>query len=248
MKAARMLRIAICDDEKGYREDVKAIIEKRNTVDERYEFYEYDTGRELVEDADIMHHIIFLDVHMPKMDGNEASIKLREKNDNAVLVFCTNYQSPTPEVFRVQPFRYVMKDMNNKQLVDEIDIILDEARHRFYPKHIIQTSNGGVAKINISDILYISRRKRGSTIHIYTDMRNWEHISKDTVDEHYQKLRCQGFEFPHNSYIVNLENIERIKNNTVILKSGKELNISRSRRESFDTRFMNHIGVRYRMR
>lgn len=60
-----MCKIAICDDDKEYREKIKTVIKTEGILSSNeIRFYEYESGKELLEDADILHDLIFMDMRM----------------------------------------------------------------------------------------------------------------------------------------------------------------------------------------
>ena len=68
-----MCKIAICDDDKEYREKIKTVIKTEGILSSNeIRFYEYESGKELLEDADILHDQIFMDMRMPGLDGNKT--------------------------------------------------------------------------------------------------------------------------------------------------------------------------------
>lgn len=87
-----MYKIAICDDDKNYREKIEKVIETEGILPKsEIRFYEYESGKELLENADILHDLVFMDMRMPGLDGNKSVLKLREYNRAAILVFCSGY-------------------------------------------------------------------------------------------------------------------------------------------------------------
>lgn len=83
-----MYKIAICDDDKNYREKIEKVIETEGILPKsEIRFYEYESGKELLKNADILHDLVFMDMRMPGLDGNKSVLKLREYNRAAILVF-----------------------------------------------------------------------------------------------------------------------------------------------------------------
>lgn len=114
-----MYKIAICDDDKNYREKIEKVIETEGILPKsEIRFYEYESGKELLENADILHDLVFMDMRMPGLDGNKSVLKLREYNRAAILVFCSGYFEPTPDSINIgQPFRYIMKDLHDRNVM-----------------------------------------------------------------------------------------------------------------------------------
>ena len=91
-----MYKIAICDDDKRYRKTIREIIEHENSLPENeIRFYEYESGNELLKHTDILHELVFIDIRMPGLDGNQTALKLRNYNKDAVLIFYSSYFEPT---------------------------------------------------------------------------------------------------------------------------------------------------------
>lgn len=117
-----MYKIAICDDDKRYRKTIREIVEHENSLHENeIRFYEYESGNELLKHTDILHELVFIDIRMPGLDGNQTALKLRNYNKDAVLIFCSSYFEPTVDSINFgQPFRYIMKDLHDTSLRREI--------------------------------------------------------------------------------------------------------------------------------
>jgi len=161
-----MYKIAICDDDKNYREKIEKVIETEGILPKsEIRFYEYESGKELLKNADILHDLVFMDMRMPGLDGNKSVLKLREYNRAAILVFCSGYFEPTSDSINIgQPFRYIMKDLHDRSLKREIPAILSKVKLHCGDSSVTVTSAGRVIRIYTEDILYICLAKRGCSI------------------------------------------------------------------------------------
>lgn len=240
-----MYKIAICDDDIKYRKSVRQIIQEFGWYMDDLEFYELESGEALLKE-DINFDVLFLDIQMPGIDGDETARQFRINHKDTLLVFCTNYQPPTTKSFKVQPFRYIMKDIFNKMLRDEIKDILEEMTQRSASVYLNVIRDGTIHRVPLKLILYISVLKRGALVYLFQNSDITKLHSRESVKELYLELKGAGFEYAHNSYIVNMKNIIAINKSIIVLKDRSKLNISRSKRVQFDKRFSNFLKVRYK--
>ncbi len=239
-----MYNIAICDDDLAYIETIKEVIFNYCDFSNELLFYEYQTGNELLN-CPVQVDVLFLDIQLPGLNGKEIARQFRKNNPQTILVFCTNHHYPTPDDFKVYPFRYVMKDLNNRILKREIPAILQKMKISTEIKYLNVTCDSKIIRIPISSILYIARSKRGSMVHSYE--KEAIHC-RENIKEIYIQVEKDGFEYAHNSYIVSLSNIVYLYKNVITLKDGTELNISRSKIHKFDNAFSIYLNKRYRRR
>lgn len=241
-----MYKIAICDDDKNYREKIEKVIETEGILPKsEIRFYEYESGKELLKNADILHDLVFMDMRMPGLDGNKSVLKLREYNRAAILVFCSGYFEPTSDSINIgQPFLYIMKDLHDRSLKREIPAILSKVKLHCGDSSVTVTSAGRVIRIYTEDILYICLAKRGCTIYIARQGKIEEMHCKESLSDLYECLAGRGFEYAHNSYIVNLAKVEGLEKNVALLPFGIQLNVSRSRKGQFADALITFLGER----
>lgn len=112
-----MLEIAICDDEKKLRLDLRHVIEKELALDGvEFGLTEYESGEALLRgirerNADI----IFLDIEMGGMNGMEAARTLRKNGQPAVIIFVTSYPDFVFHGYEVRALNYILKPYQEKK-------------------------------------------------------------------------------------------------------------------------------------
>ena len=123
-----MLRIAVCDDEHICLENEKRIIE--NYLSSRNEKAVIDTfisAQELLASAsEIQYDLFMLDVEMPGMDGMEVAWKLHEINEKALIVFISAYIKYASHGYRVNAFRYILKDENIEEYIGKRELRVND--------------------------------------------------------------------------------------------------------------------------
>ena len=240
------LKAAVCDDSAADRYLVSQMLRKTaEDVGIQVEIYEYASGEELIKDIFAAHDILFLDIQMQGMDGQETADKFRRQNKNAVLAFVTGVVMPTPDMFRVYPYRYLLKqELSGKSRGDMEDILREAGRRqeRFYLKAVFKNK---MMQIDTDRILYISLRKRGCQIWLNQEKEENPVNCNSKLAEIYEELKTHDFVYAHNSYIVNLKHVIKAEGNVLVLADGTALTISRSRKEEFCRSFARYLGRKY---
>ena len=210
-----MYHIAICDDNKEFSGKLKEAIINNPYYEEEMCCEEFQSGVELLKEKVEKYQLVLLDMQMEEMDGFTTAREIRKKNENAVLAFCSGVVMPQSKHFEVQPYRYLLKQFDQKKLEKNITDLLQEMKRREKQTVIEVVNDGNAWKINCQDILYISRLKRGSLFLIKVVNEKGETTykeikSNEKLEDWYQQLSEEGFEFAHTSYIVNMQKIVSI--------------------------------------
>lgn len=243
-----MYKIAICDDDCQYVKYLEDLIKTTPVYSDSFIFYRYYSGEKFLENLSLDFDLVFLDMQMGHVNGITAALNFRKYNEESILVFCTGVQLPKPEFFDVQPFRYLMKSYTEEKLKKEIEIIISKMIDNKKEIFIIVPNDGKMNKISINEITYISNLKRGCLIHGFSKKNNqcYEITSNKKLAETYEELKNNFFEYAHNSYIVNFRMIIGIKRDVITLEDLTNLNISRSKKGVFHSRFTEYLGEKYK--
>lgn len=239
-----MLRIAICDDEKLFRESEKGCIEKY--LSEREILFEIDlfrSGKEFLELGIEMvrYSIIFLDINMKEIDGIDTAQKIREYSSDTHIVFVTAYINYSLEGYKVGATRYILK--NNINFEDTIYECMDTILHKM-SSVLTKKSFKFIEcekEVLIDRILYIESKLHKLEFHIMED----EHVIYTlygTLNELEREMSDFNFVRIHQSFFVNLKHIKNVSRCIAFLSNNQELIIPKARYRDVKNAFISYRG------
>lgn len=247
-----MYKIAICDDDEKYIIKLKKMIEEVNRGNRELQFVAFTSGKELLDGGIEDMSVIFLDIQMKEMNGNEVSTELRGQGYQGVLVHCSGIFMPTPETIRISPYRYILKQDSSENIRKEIIDILEEMDRRRGSSTIEASYLREKIRIRLDDIVYITHRTNGtSTLHLVANLQK-KFVEGDVIVPYnfvkiMQMLGTVDFAIPHNSFIVNMHYVALLtKDNEFVFVAGKKIPISRGRKREFMQKWVDYSAGKYR--
>jgi len=164
--------------------------------------------------------LVFLDVEMPGMTGIDL-IKNLEKRP--LIIFISAHKDYAIEAFELNVVDYLMKPVELSRFM----VAISRAREMFITRdnsvdmqdkeYIFVRSNSILSKIKIKDIIYI--QALGDYVNIFTPEKRYAvHITLKGMEE---QLPVGKFYRLHRSYIVSLDHIDSVEENTAI--AGKHM-------------------------
>lgn len=223
-----MISIAICDDNELMSRQVET--EVKRLLDEKRVMYTEEVFNDssflLYEIQDGAHYdLLLLDIEMPELDGISLMNKVREYLPDCLAIFITSHEKYVYESFKVQPFRFIPKTMMKEQLPSAIlDAVvwIEKTVQCFYSAENQQ----GMEKIPIGRITHIWHEKKYAYIE-QTDGKSTK--VRKTLKQIYDDLPKGDFIWLDRGCICNLAHIAKVSGNSVILTTGKDLQVSRDR-------------------
>lgn len=239
-----MFRIAICDDESLFTEELERLISsymmEKGLV---FKIDAYSSGEALVNlGIEVVRYtVVFLDIHMDKIDGIRTAEKIRKVSRDIFIVFVTAYVNYSLEGYRLDAVRYLLKgNANFQSTVNEcMDAIINKMNYSVVKKEF--DFKEGTKKISLERLLYIESNLHKLRFHIMEDhLTVYTLYGKlDTLEE---ELTENGFIRIHQSYLVNKKYIENVKRYKVILSNGVELSIPKVRYTCVKEQFILYQG------
>ena len=105
-----MTRIGIVDDEKQERDQLKQALARfgaENGTELNVQEFDCAAVYQAAQDRDF--DILFLDIDMPQMSGMELAEKIRETDQDVILIFCTNLQHFALNGYSVGALGFIVK-------------------------------------------------------------------------------------------------------------------------------------------
>lgn len=108
-----MIRIAIADDDAAFLAKIEKYIQKYQKENgEDIQLTAFSDAKELIEGYSPVYDIVILDIEMPGMNGMEAAEKIRQADEDVVLMFITNMIQYAIRGYSVGALDFVMKPVN----------------------------------------------------------------------------------------------------------------------------------------
>lgn len=214
------MRIAICDDMKYERQKIR---EALSMIMNDFSVNEFDNGNELIQNHELVpYDLIILDILMPEINGMDTAAVIRRFDEKTPIVFMSSSEEFGVQSYSVLAFDYLLKPLDLKRLELCIKRLISKNKSEQY---ITVTYSGTETKILISNIQCLESNLR-KVIFTLAENKQLEVAGKLTDFEN--SLLNYGFCRCHKSYLVNLEHINSIDNDTFYMTCGKAIRISRT--------------------
>lgn len=229
-----MIEIAIVDDEKILREEIERLIKSLRAD---CNVCGFEAGEPLLL-AGRPFDIVFLDICLERENGIAIAGKIREANENAVLIFVTGVRDYVFQAFDVGAFHYLLKPLDPEKFTQvflravgevekrkraETELFMAKTRKRTYP-------------IQKTDILYVE--SRGKKVEIHTAKERIElYASLNSLEAEFGP----GFYRCHRGYLVNLAHIAEYEHDSILLSDGERIYMAREKYQEFVRAYMRYL-------
>ena len=218
--------VAICDDELVFREELKSILysyktERRLHID----VHMFPNGESLLSSSKAF-DMVFLDHQMPGLNGMDVARELRRRNITCSIVFVTNFPGFVFESFEVQPYRFLQKPVDSKQIEGLMNMFIKQQK-LLSPIIVVNDSEQKV--IRAKDVLYLEGNGKYCIIRTLNETYN----SSKTLAQVHALLPQHCFYRSHKSYVVNLYSISSFDKFTATLTNGEIVGIGRNKVAEF---------------
>jgi DNA-binding LytR/AlgR family response regulator len=215
----------IVDDEELSRLAVRKCVEQTKSLKLVAEFDNAIDAAECLKKEKI--DVVFLDIEMPEMSGMEFI----ENFDVPQVILITSKREFAIDAFEFDVTDYIVKPLDlsrfNKAVEKAERIYEAVTEPEIDTDYVFVKKDSRLIKIFISDIMYIEAL--ADYVNIYTLDGRYTILSTMKAIDH--KLPSDQFVRVHRSFIVRMDRIKEIEDNTVVI-ADKLIPVSRSYKEN----------------
>ena len=227
------MKIAICDDEREFLENVGLAIETYlNEKGLEYNIDLYNSGKVIMELREniVSYDVVFLDINMPEVSGLEVAEWIRTYSDNVNIVFITAIISYAIQGYKYNAVRYILK--NERQLKASIyecmDAVLYNMNYRGIDKRVF-ICNHKEKEVIINKVMYIESSAHKVMFHI-DGKESDDYVTNNKLNDIEKTLKdCEYMIRVHQSYMVNMMYVKKVSGYRINLKNVEEIGVPKPR-------------------
>jgi len=237
-----VINTVIIDDETHGRKIIREYLEGHPEIIVKAECR--DAHEALVAIENFRPELIFLDIHLPEINGFELLELIEEK---PLVIFSTAYDKYAIRAFEVNAIDYLLKPydqerfdlalarakrnlQHRQEAGEKLETLLNNLQtERVHWDRFLIRQSGQIVIINAQEITHVEAME--DYVNIHTSRA--EYLVQHSLSRLETKLNPEQFVRVHRSYIVNIEAVKTIEQLAsgrycLITKQGKSITISRS--------------------
>ncbi|MDR2620420.1 MAG: LytTR family DNA-binding domain-containing protein [Propionibacteriaceae bacterium] len=235
-----MIRVGVVEDDERSKAEVLghlARFERESAGRERFTVTVFSDGSELVASYRLDFDILFLDIKMERLDGMSAARQIREVDSDVVIIFITNSPHYAINGYSVGALSYLLKPVTYTAFSGELKRSLTLVSKR--ERHTVMLSfENEKHRVDIADVCYLESYKHQITAHTLSR----PYAAAGPLRALEEELGAHGFFRINSGYLVNLRHVTGIRQSAVLLRGGRELQVSRARKQAFLVALADYIG------
>lgn len=227
------MKIIICDDCVKDLQYLEKLLEKYSAtaVGVRLEVEGYSDACSLYDriSRGNLADVYILDMIMSEKSGIEIGSLIRKMGGKGVIIYVTTSADFALEAYEVHAARYLLKPVSEEHFFEAMDFALSYNKAENNALFSIKTKDGTVS-VPYSKIEYIENYSR--TLNVF--LENREHIRsifiRKSFDEEIREIAGdRSFLRIHKSFLINMNHVKRLGQGDVIMESGRQIPVSKTR-------------------
>lgn len=222
--------IAIVDDDKVFAKKVEMVIgDFCREINEEVAVKRFPEAsillKELVQEKDWNYDAYILDVEMPKLNGLELARRIREREEDANIIFLSNFEKYALPAYKVRACDYIIKERYRAEIPEVLDRIRIEKQNRNQEDYYSIKTSSAVERLRIDEIRYLTKEMKYVAFYGIEGKMGRE---RTTLEKAYERLPHERFLYINKGCIINMKHIISLKNDVVVMDNHVEHVVSRN--------------------
>lgn len=225
-----MLKIAIVEDDDKDFCTINSFFERYAVEcgcdDTMFRIVRYTSALNFLDGYNGNFDMVLFDIMLPDIDGLEAARRLRQKDNDVMVIFVTNMAHLAVNGYEVNAFDYIVKPVSYSNFALKLKRALSSVKRRGGTVLRLRI-DGGFVTVNSNDISYIETNGHNLVYHT----KQGDYSVRGTLKSIQQTLP-QNFKRCNSCYLVNLNYVTKLQDVFVYLGE-TALQISQHKRTEF---------------
>lgn len=241
-----MLKIIMCDDDTKDLQALAEMVERyRDRHDEQTFVCEKTQSASWLLDRlkqGERFDIYILDIMMEEQDGISLGKKIREYSPRGAIIYVSSTADYALGAFGVYASGYLLKPVEPEAFEECMNRVLHQMQPREENIYTFK-SRDGIVNIEMSKLIRVENVSR--VMHFYMeDGTVYESVYiRKPFEQQLEKLLSDGrFIQPHKSFIVNMEQVEKVLPHDFEMSDGTIVPISRNNLPTAKKRYLEHVS------
>lgn len=197
----------------------------------------YSDAESFLENACSMYDLVFLDIQLPGKNGMETARIVRERGLSFLIIFVTNLAQFAVNGYEVDALDFIIKPVSQPQL----SMKLQKALRRLAQDRsatIAVTVDRSVRFLSSQDIIYVEILNHDLLFHTVKQTCRTRGILSDME----RKLKDSHLIRISSCYLINMKYVSELTAHSLIMTTGEELAVSRTRKKDVLNALTAYIG------
>ena len=224
------MKIAICDDDIM---DLRYIQTLVSEYDSALDTTLFHTAKDLLAAFETkFFDVVFMDIEMEHPNGYEVAEILMQQEDKPLIIFVTNSSEYTIRGYGIA-FRYLPKPLSQSAVSNVLSLALET----IVPQKVEINLSTKKVYISAREIYYAEAS--GHVVMLYTKAGDFRCRCK--LKDIESQLPAGRFARPHNSYVINLNEVESSSRTSLVMTNRSTIPISQRYSKTFNNALIQYI-------
>lgn len=238
-----MLDIAICDDDPTQLGLLAAYTKEciqANTIDAA--IHQFSHPDKLLSSCEKQrYHLYILDIVMPMISGLEVGKTIRERDQEAIIIYASYEPGFALQSFEANPINYLLKPIDKQQLCKTLLQACTRLGNASDSTCAIKTAEG-IKVLRFSEILCLEYSNHTVRYTLADSSVIVTCVIKESFSDHIQRfLRDTRFVRTHVSYVLNMDYIDGFTKTRITLLGGHEAPIAAKQYRAVRERYLEYL-------